>query len=95
VTDQAAARDFKPALVLAVGLVLAGVFVGSGFARGRSADRFVTVKGVAEQDVRADLAIWPIRIVATDNDLATAQAHLQANIRGVLHFLADQKIDTS
>jgi hypothetical protein len=95
VTDQAATRDFKPALVLAVGIVLAGVFAGSGFARGRSADRFVTVKGVAEQDVRADLAIWPIRIVAADNDLAAAQAHLQANIHGVLRFLAEQKIDTS
>lgn len=83
------------ALILAAGMILAGVFVGGGLARARSADRFVTVKGVAEQEVHADLAIWPIKIVAADNDLALAQSHLQANIRGVMQFLAAQQIDTS
>lgn len=86
---------WKSALILAVGVVLGGVFVGGGLARARSADRFVTVKGVSEQNVRADLVIWPIKIVAADNELAAAQAHLQANIRGVMHFLAEQKIDTA
>jgi len=79
--DSVPPRDMPSATILAVGVLLAGLFVGTGFARGRSADRYVTVKGVAEQDVQADLAIWPIRIVAADNDLAAAQAHLQASIR--------------
>ena len=93
--DRVPPRDLLSAAILAAGVILGGLFVGTGFARGRSADRYVTVKGVTEQDVRADLAIWPIKIVAADNDLALAQAHLQANIRGVLKFLADQKIDTT
>ena len=80
--------------MVAVGIALAGVFVGFGFSRGRAATRSVSVKGVAEQNVRADLAIWPILIVAADNDLAKAQAHLQSNIRGVMQFLAHQGIDT-
>ena len=93
--DSAPPRDLKSALILAAGVVLAGFCIGVGFSKGRASDRYVTVKGVAEQDVRADLAVWPIKIVAADNDLAAAQAHLRANIHGVLKFLAEQKIDTT
>ena len=35
-----------PAAILALGMVIAGFLLGSGFRAGRSADRFVTVKGV-------------------------------------------------
>jgi hypothetical protein len=53
------------------------------------------VKGISEREVRADLAIWPLRLVAADNDLARAHASLQASTKQVLDFLARQKIDTS
>jgi hypothetical protein len=43
-----------------------GAFVGWGFARGRASDRFVTIKGISEREVKADLALWPLRIVAAD-----------------------------
>ena len=62
------------ALLVGIGLALAGFFVGRGFVQGRVADRFVTVKGVAEREVQADVALWPLRYVATDDDLAQLQA---------------------
>lgn len=83
------------AIIMSVGIALAGLLVGLGFARGRSADRFVTVKGISEREVRADLAIWPLRLVAADNDLARAHAALQASTKQVLDFLVRQQIDTS
>jgi hypothetical protein len=83
------------AVLVAVGLALGGLFAGNGFARARAADRFVSVKGISEREVRADLAIWPLRLVAADNDLARAHASLQASTKQVLDFLARQKIDTS
>ena len=43
------------ALLVAVGLVLAGKFVGDGFRAGRQEDRYVSVKGIAEREVKADL----------------------------------------
>jgi hypothetical protein len=43
--------------ILAVGVAIGGLFVGSGFARARAADRFVTVRGISEREVRADRAI--------------------------------------
>ena len=83
------------ALIIAVGIAIAGFLIGHGFAQSREADRYVTVKGVAERDVQADLAIWPLRIVAADNDLSAAQAKLQTSVQRIMEFLAAQKIDTS
>ena len=49
------------ALILSLGLALAGWFIGHGFIRGRTAARFVELKGLAEREVAADLALWPLR----------------------------------
>ena len=83
------------AIILGVGIALAGLFTGTGFARGRAADRYVTVKGVSEREARADLAIWPLRLVASGDDLARTHAELQRNVSTVRDFLARQQIDTA
>ncbi|HXD48233.1 MAG TPA: SIMPL domain-containing protein [Gemmatimonadaceae bacterium] len=83
------------AAIVAVGIALGGLFAGNGFARGRTAERFVTVKGVAEREVKADLAIWPLHIIGADDNLAAANAKLAASVAGVRQFLAKHGIDTS
>jgi hypothetical protein len=83
------------AIILGLGVAIGGLFMGLGFERGRSSDRYVTVKGVAERDVTADLAIWPLRIVAADNDLPTAHAKLQSSVQKIMQFLAAQHVDTT
>jgi uncharacterized protein len=88
-------RTIIGSAILAVGLVLAGLLVGGGFARGRDADHFVTVKGVSEREARADLAIWPLAIVAADNDLSRAHASLLRSVREIKTFLARNQIDTT
>ena len=84
---------FWSAAILAVGVALGGYFVGNGFFRGRAADRTVTVKGVSERDVTADVALWPLRFVATNDDLAKAQAEIKQSHQKVLAFLEKQGID--
>ncbi len=74
--------------VLAAGVALAGWWVGHGFAEGRQADRYVTVKGVAEREVEADLALWPMQFVVADNDLPRAQARMAQAAGTVREFLA-------
>jgi hypothetical protein len=81
-----------PAAILALGMVIAGFLLGSGFRAGRSADRFVTVKGVAERQVEANLALWPLQLAAADNDLATAQARMNQMVADTRAFLLDQGI---
>jgi hypothetical protein len=83
------------AVILAVGIVLAGALVGRGFAQFRLADRAVSVKGVSERDVRADVGIWPLRFVSTDDLLDRAQQKIEADRRHVLAFLRRSGIDSS
>jgi hypothetical protein len=83
------------ALILAIGIAVAGWLAGQGFARGRAADRYVTVKGISEREVDADLAIWPLQVVAADNDLSRAHERLQGSIREIRGFLARHGIDST
>jgi hypothetical protein len=79
----------------AVALVLAGWLIGHGFAEARTADRYVTVKGVAEREAEADLALWPLSYVATDDDLARAQGRIDADTRRIYAFLVRMGLDTT
>ncbi len=88
-------KETTRAIILAVGITLAGLLIGSGFERGRKSDRFVTVKGVTEKEVKADLAIWPLRVAGADNDLGAANAKVAKNIAGVREFLARHGVDTT
>ncbi len=82
-------------IVLAVALVAAGWFVGNGFYRGRVSERYVTVKGLSERDVQADVGLWPIRYVAADDNLGAAQRKIEQNRRVILSFLKRRGIDSS
>lgn len=82
-------------VVLGAGVALGGALAGWGFAQGRAAERYVTVKGVSEREVRADLAVWPLQVIAADNDLAAATAQLARGIDGVRQFMARQGLDTT
>lgn len=75
------------AVIVALGVAAAGWFVGDGFRAGRPSERYVTVKGVAEREVRADLALWTIRFVATGDDLAAVQTKSRADAQRVTDFL--------
>ena len=83
------------ALIVAAGIALGGWLGGRGLAAVRAADRYVTVKGVAQQQVQADLALWPLRVVAADNDLAAAQASVTRSLGRIRAFLARNGIDSS
>jgi hypothetical protein len=86
-------RSGFAAFLLALGIAAAGLFVGLAMIRTRQLDRFVQVQGVAEQDVTADLAVWPIRVTASADDLGTAQAQINRSTQQVLDFLARHSID--
>jgi uncharacterized protein len=76
-------------------LALGGWFIGHGFVQGRASSRYVEVKGLAEREVSADLALWPLRYASTGNDLSVAQAALTRSTRQVFAFLTRHGIDTA
>src|SRR5262245_66551517 len=81
-------RPLLHVLVLSLAIVLAGVAIGSGVQRFRLSDRSVTVKGVAERPVKADIALWPMLIVASGMELGPTQDKLAADQRAVRRFFA-------
>ena len=69
------------AALLALGVVAGGYLLGDGLRRAHSADRSVTVRGLAEKDVTADLATWSISYSATGFDLPTVRGEIDNNTR--------------
>lgn len=65
---------------------------GKGFAEARLGDRFVTVKGVSEREVEADLAVWSLQFSAGGNDLAAVQRTVARNLELTLEFLESHEI---
>lgn len=82
------------AVVLGVAAVIAAAMIGNGLRELRTGDRFVTVKGVAEQQVEADLALWPLRFAATGDTLADAQTGARTSREAIMAFLQLQAIPT-
>jgi hypothetical protein len=78
--------------ILAVGVALAGWFAGRGLYEARASDRFVTVKGVAERAVEADVAVWPLTIVVSDDDLTPAHEQLARNVAATNGFLRNNGV---
>jgi hypothetical protein len=59
----------------------------------RLADRYVSVRGLAERSVKSDLAIWPIGYKEAGDDLPSLYSKTEANRRVILQFLAQQGIE--
>lgn len=79
-----------PFIVLAIGIAAAGYLAGNGYYRARTLDRTVIVKGLAEREVEADQAIWPIRFVSASNDVEALYQTLESQTAQVTAFLSDR-----
>jgi hypothetical protein len=85
----------KPALLLGLAIALGtslggffvGHYVGKGFTDARALERSVTVKGLSEREVPADVAIWPLQFNVADNDLGALVAKLEKQTDDVGAFL--------
>jgi len=74
-------------MLLAVGLGVLGYLLADGLVRFKAMDRTVTVKGLAEREVPADVAIWPVRFNVAGNDLEDLYAVLERQGEQVMAFL--------
>ena len=76
--------------LIALGLAGAGAFVGHGVIHANAGDRTVLVRGLAERNVQADLAVLPIRFTASGEVLSEVQAKIDSDLVIVRRFLAQQ-----
>ncbi len=80
-------------LSLVMGLALFGFQIGRAVKTGREFDRYLTVKGLSEREVKATLVIWPIRFSVAAEDLGALKRAMEANRALVLSFLQENGID--
>jgi len=73
--------------IFAFGLTASGYVLGDGLRRAKMAERSVTVRGVSERDVTADLATWSIEFSHKGTDLAPVQQSVDAQATAVRRFL--------
>lgn len=84
------------ALLLGAGILLGlaalGYLMGSAVDRFKGYERTVTVKGLAEREVPADIVIWPIQFTAASNDLSELYANIATSSERIEQFLGEQGI---
>ena len=78
------------ALALALSIIIAGYFIGNMHKTGKEYDRYVQVKGLSEREVQADLAVWPINVILSGNDLKNLKDNIQKQNQEVFQFFIDQ-----
>lgn len=79
-------RWFGTAGIAAIGVILGGYLLGDGLLRAKEAERSVTVRGLAERNVTADLATWTISYSAKAGNLAEAQGKVQRDTVAIEEF---------
>lgn len=76
--------------LLAVGMVWSGSYLKQAAQVWESSSRVVTVKGLAEREVKADLALWPLHFSVNANQLTGLHEALANDERKIRAFLTAQ-----
>lgn len=80
------------AIILAIGLCVLGFAIQSGINHFADKDRSVTVKGLAETEVKADKVTWPIVSKEVGNDLPTLYEKINEKNSMIKRFLLNNHI---
>jgi hypothetical protein len=80
---------------ICIGMIATGVILSSSAIRFKEYERVLAVKGLAEKEVPADIAVWPIRFTAANNDLMGLYATMEANTHQIVSYLKTAGFDTT
>ena len=84
-------KNFRiEAVILAIGLLLLGVFIEKGFSKFAEKDRSITVKGLAEIEVPANKVTWPLVYKSLGNDLGRLYDDIKRSNQTITGFLKEK-----
>ena len=83
---------FFTGLFLALGIAAAGGAVCYGLIAGKQANRTVSVRGLAEREVDADLAVWPLKFTVAADDLTSLNEAVKRDSAIVEAYLAKNNV---
>jgi hypothetical protein len=74
--------------IFSIALITSGYLLGDGLRRAKSAERSISVRGVSERDVTADLATWTISFSQEGPELDSVNARVEQQSAAVRRFFA-------
>lgn len=80
-------KNYISAALVALGLLALGLCIKAGIDNFSNRDRVVTVRGLCEKEVNANVVTWPIVTKEMGNDLTTIYNKIQSNNTAILNFL--------
>lgn len=83
------------AAILAVGLALLGIFIYNGINSLAKRDRVVSVRGLAEKEVKADRVIWPLVYKTAGDDIQEMNSQLTRAGRVITTFLKENGVKSA
>ena len=83
------------AAIVALGIIVLGLCMKGGMDNFTEKDRKVTVKGLAEREVKADKVTWPIVSKELGNDLPELYDRIAAKQRIIKQFLMSNGVSAS
>lgn len=86
-TPQRSTGFVSIGIALLIGLAVLGLCIYSGLKSISQGERVVTVRGLAEQEVKADRVIWPISYKTTGADLQSVYAQTNRASQKIKNFL--------
>ncbi|MFT3867578.1 MAG: SIMPL domain-containing protein [Nibricoccus sp.] len=78
--------------LLALGLAVFGFQIGAAVKKGREFDRYFTVRGLSEREVKATLVIWPVKYNVSADDLPMLRTEMDNAKKVVLQFLEENNV---
>lgn len=75
-----------------LGLFSLGYFISHSVIKSKELERSVVVKGLAQKQFQADLVLWPIKFVVSNNNLNLVHKELDKNKKIILEFLKENNI---
>jgi uncharacterized protein len=92
--NQSAVSALLLGISVCVGLIFLGSQISNGIIHVKSLERTVTVKGLSEREVPADIAIWPITFQEAGNDLNILFSNIQEKNGFIIEFLENSGFNT-
>ena len=84
-------NSVKSAIILSLGLVVSSIIFGLSFCYRRAGIvSTVSVKGLAEREVDANIGIWPIRFKSLGGDLNQVNVEIKKQTAALVSFLKEQ-----
>lgn len=83
------------AVIIAIGVALVGLFIKQGIDNFSYRDRIVTVRGLAEREVKANSVTWPVVYQCAANDLSTIYSDITSKSNAIVKFLKDNGVQDS